>query len=304
MSDLPGYGNIAVIGTPMTESDVPFRFLRRVSMRGLFLLDTLFKRSEEVLDYQIDLSHWLESDETIEAARAWCVPDGPPTDADAFVLRAQFSQTCVLVWMANGVDGGRAIAHCRIVTSKGRSILVRFMIRTRGVPGTLVLFGSGDDVTVGVVQPDPPVPPDPPNPTTAGVLSASATTLDFAETSVGTPAAGKTILLSNTGAASLVITSINITGDFAFTMSGAATIAPGDTATITIVFTPTAIGSRTGSLTINSSGGIASVALSGTGVSDPAVGISNADLVSDPTPTTNPIASVSVISLSFPDTVV
>lgn len=303
MSDLPGYARSAVIATPMSDDDVPFRLQRRVSRRGLFLLDTHFKRSEDVLDYQIDLSHWVESGETVEAARAWCVPDGPETDADAFVLRAQFSTTCVLVWMANGADRGRATAHCRIVTSQGRSILVRFMLRTRGTPGTLVLFGTGDDVTVGVVPVDPPAP-QPPDPTTVGVLAASATNIDFPDTSIGVASAAKTIIVSNTGAASLAITGIDVTADFAFTLSGSATLAPGDIATISVVFTPVAAGARAGALTVHSAGGNASVALAGVGVSDPSITVSNADLVSDQNPTTNPIASVSVNSLSFPDTVV
>jgi hypothetical protein len=76
------------------------------------------------------------------------------------------------------------------------------------------------------------------------------------------------VTLSNTGNASLTISSIAISGDFAQTNTCGATLAASSSCTLSVTFTPTASGSRTGTLSItdNASGSPQNVSLSGTGV--------------------------------------
>src|SRR5437868_14140848 len=73
-----------------------------------------------------------------------------------------------------------------------------------------------------------------------------------------------TVTLTNTGTAALTINSFAPSGDFAATRSGEsacptspATLAAGGNCTINVTFTPTALGARTGTLSVadNSGGG-------------------------------------------------
>jgi hypothetical protein len=68
---------------------------------------------------------------------------------------------------------------------------------------------------------------------------------------VGTTSTAKTVTLSNTGNAPLVIASIATTGDFAQSNNCKATLAAGKSCTISVTFTPTGGGLRTGTLAIN-----------------------------------------------------
>ena len=121
-------------------------------------------------------------------------------------------------------------------------------------------------------------------------------TVDLSGTGVGTPAVGlstgslgfvnrpvgslsptQDVTLTNTGTATLTITSIAVTGtnpgDFAQT-SLCTTIAPAATCTINVSFTPSAGGARSASLTVTSNaanGPTNSVTLSGTGTTPLAV---------------------------------
>lgn len=102
--------------------------------------------------------------------------------------------------------------------------------------------------------------------------TASASALSFAATTVGTTSSNQSITLSNTGNATLTITSTIVSGaDFALvstTCGALVNIAPGASCAATVRFTPTTSGLRNGSLTIqhNASPATTVVALSGTGV--------------------------------------
>jgi Protein of unknown function (DUF1573) len=84
---------------------------------------------------------------------------------------------------------------------------------------------------------------------------------------VGTTSAPQTLTLTNNGTTPLAIASITASGDFAETNTCGSSLAPGASCTITVTFTPTAAGSRTGVVTItdNASSSPQIVALSGTG---------------------------------------
>jgi hypothetical protein len=99
-------------------------------------------------------------------------------------------------------------------------------------------------------------------------VNLTPSSLTFAAQNVGTTSAVQTVTLSNNGTATLSITKIATSGDFAQTNNCGTTLAPNASCTINVTFTPTAIGSRTGALSVtdNASGSPQSVSLSGTGV--------------------------------------
>jgi hypothetical protein len=84
----------------------------------------------------------------------------------------------------------------------------------------------------------------------APAVTVSPTSLSFSPQAIGTTSAPQTVTLSNTGNGALTITSIVVTGDFAQINTCGTSLAAGASCTISVTFTPTASGSRTGSLTI------------------------------------------------------
>lgn len=94
-------------------------------------------------------------------------------------------------------------------------------------------------------------PAEPPPPTTS---SLSANSLNFTKQNIGTTSAPKSITVTNTGPNPLIISKIEITGDFAQTSScTSGEIAPGRNCVINVVFTPTGTKKRLGTMTITDS---------------------------------------------------
>ena len=101
-------------------------------------------------------------------------------------------------------------------------------------------------------------------------VTLSPTSLTFASTVLGVTSAPKTVTLTNSGTATLNISNIATSGDFALVTSTkpcGSTLAAGKNCLIKVTFTPTQVGARTGSLTItdNAAGSPQSVPLTGTG---------------------------------------
>jgi Beta-propeller repeat len=99
------------------------------------------------------------------------------------------------------------------------------------------------------------------------------TSLIFPAQVVSTTSAGQVIALSNTGTGVLIFSGISTSGDFTESNSCQSLRARG-VCEITVVFTPTATGNRTGTLTIvdNAPGSPHTVSLSGTGA-NPSLGL-------------------------------
>lgn len=97
------------------------------------------------------------------------------------------------------------------------------------------------------------------------------TGLAFGNVTVGTASAAQTVTLKNTGMANLTLTTISVGGINAADFSKSGTCANGGvvaanaTCTITVSFTPSAVGARTGSVAIISNAPAANIALSGLG---------------------------------------
>ena len=117
------------------------------------------------------------------------------------------------------------------------------------------------------------------------IASFSSSSLAFGSQTIETTSAAQTITLTNTGTANLTVSSVSLTGtnasDFARTDHCTdATVTPSDTCTVSLTFTPSAIGSLNASLSFsdNAPASPQAVALSGTGACQ-AITVSNTTLV-------------------------
>jgi hypothetical protein len=99
-------------------------------------------------------------------------------------------------------------------------------------------------------------------------VSLSRLSLTFGPQNVGTTSALQTVTVTDTGNASLTISSITASGDFSQTNNCGSSLSTGANCTINVTFNPTAPGTQTGTLTItdNAPGSPQTVTLTGTGV--------------------------------------
>jgi hypothetical protein len=103
------------------------------------------------------------------------------------------------------------------------------------------------------------------------VVNLAPASLTYANQTVNTSSAGQTITLTNSGPGVLSVTGVAITGansgDYSQTNNCPATVALNGTCTITVIFAPTATGTRTAVVALtDNGGGRQSVALTGTGL--------------------------------------
>ena len=99
-----------------------------------------------------------------------------------------------------------------------------------------------------------------------GNLTASPSSLSFGSTAVGATSTS-TVTVSNSGSAAVSMASVGVTGPFSETNNCGTSLAAGASCTVSVTFAPTAAGSASGTLSVNSSapGSPLTVALSGTG---------------------------------------
>jgi hypothetical protein len=104
--------------------------------------------------------------------------------------------------------------------------------------------------------------------TQAQTAQLSPTSLKFGNQAVGFTTVQKTVTLTNTGTAALVIGGVTTSGDFATNNLCPGSLAPNGSCKINVTFTPTVAGIRAGTLTLtdNAGSGTQTVPLSGTGV--------------------------------------
>lgn len=107
---------------------------------------------------------------------------------------------------------------------------------------------------------------------TATPLKFTPASVNFGSVKVGTTSAAKSVTVANVGITTLTLTSVAIggtdPGDFALTANTCGrTLAAGASCKVTVTFTPTATGSRSGNVTIKDSDPVSSqkILLSGTG---------------------------------------
>ncbi|HET9281327.1 MAG TPA: choice-of-anchor D domain-containing protein [Candidatus Angelobacter sp.] len=116
---------------------------------------------------------------------------------------------------------------------------------------------------------------------TTPTASWSPASLTFSNQLVGSSSSAQIVTLTNSGDGPLTISAITASGDFTQTNACGSTLAAGANCTINVTFTPSATGSRSGSLSLNSnsSAAVSPISLAGTGVA--------------------PLAALSPASLSF-----
>lgn len=103
----------------------------------------------------------------------------------------------------------------------------------------------------------------------APALTLSPTTLTFPQTTVGSSSAVQTSTLTNSGTAALNVGAIAASGDYTQTNDCPATLTPNAHCTISVTFTPSSAGTRTGSVSIasNAASSPDHLGLTGTSVS-------------------------------------
>ncbi len=150
------------------------------------------------------------------------------------------------------------------------SIIVTFTPTTTGtLPGTITITDSATNSPQTVPLSGTGI---------AASVVFSPSSLTFADQTVGTSSAASVVTLSNTGTAVLTISSVAITGtnsgDYSQTNNCGGTVAAGGSCAISAVFTPTAAGTRSASITVtdSASGSPQSIPLGGTGVA-PVIGL-------------------------------
>jgi hypothetical protein len=110
-----------------------------------------------------------------------------------------------------------------------------------------------------------------PPPASAAAVTLTPTSLTFGSQAIGTTSGAQSVAVANTGAGSLFINSAAVpnTLDFAVVGDGCSglTLSPGTSCAMSIVFSPTATGTRTAALTVtdNASGSPHKAPLTGTG---------------------------------------
>jgi hypothetical protein len=107
--------------------------------------------------------------------------------------------------------------------------------------------------------------------TLASGIGLFPSALTFASQTLSTTAPAQLVSLTNTGADTLNISSIATSGDFASVSSCGTTLSAGASCGVSVTFTPTATGSRTGTLSFvdDASGSPHLVTLTGTGAAAP-----------------------------------
>ena len=106
-----------------------------------------------------------------------------------------------------------------------------------------------------------------PAPVTSATFTGNGT---FANAvAVGISSTGQQLTLTNTGETAISITGFTVTGDFAQSNNCGSSLAVGSACVVNVVFTPTAVGTRTGSIALVGSATVAPVTLTGTGLLPP-----------------------------------
>ena len=144
-------------------------------------------------------------------------------------------------------------------------------VQTGQRTGVLTIFGNipGGQVTVALSGTG--------NPGASVVLLPQQ--LTFPQTLVGHPAGAQNVTISNTGGTTASLTSETSTGDFAITVNTCSnSLSVNSGCTISIVFTPSTSGSRSGLLTVVDSVGTQTAQLTGTGLAPATDALSPATL--------------------------
>jgi len=178
--------------------------------------------------------------------------------SDAFVakLNAAGSALVYSTYLGGGSDNGYAIA----VDPSGNAYVTGFTASADFPtvnPLQATSTGNGDAFVARIAQG-----------TERPSVRVSPSSLTFAPQNLGTTRAAQVVTLSNTSGTALTISNTVAAGDFAQSNNCAGSLGAGAGCTISVTFTPTSIGTRTGAITImdNAADSPQTVTLSGLGL--------------------------------------
>lgn len=156
------------------------------------------------------------------------------------------SSTCGSSLAAGGVGCNISVTFTPTATGT-RTGMVTITDSGSGSPHTLNLTGTG----------------------AASGVSLSPTSLSFPSQNVGTTSSAETFTVTNTGSTSLSLISIVASGDYAQTNTCRVSLAPEASCVVTVTFTPSAAGSRSGRITLNDTDptNLQTISITGTGTS-------------------------------------
>jgi hypothetical protein len=138
---------------------------------------------------------------------------------------------------------------------------------------------------------------------TQASLSLTPESLSFSNMPLQQSSAAQQVTVTNTGNAPLTITAFQVTGDYKQTNNCPSTVAAGSSCSVNVVFTPSAVGTRTGSLTVvNSTGVTQPVTLAGSGSDFSLTSSSNTDSIK-PGVTATYTIEASEVGGSFPNAI-
>ena len=186
---------------------------------------------------------------------SWCYGFAPVIEA----LAVHFGDRLPVRIMVGGLRAG----NTRAMTAQDRDYIRGAWTRVGAASGQLQILSNAAPSPLNAALTGSGLAA-----TTAG-LTFSATGVAFPPQFVGTTSAPKTVTLTSSGTAPLVISQVSGGGDFSFTGCGPSTLAPNATCTFTITFRPLSVGSLIGSIVVtsNAAGSPHTVSLSGNGAS-------------------------------------
>jgi hypothetical protein len=165
-------------------------------------------------------------------------------------------------WVVQEQVGGSAT----ITNSTATGTQAPAAIYNCGVGFTLTDGGGNSGFSGSACQniTNPAFPPYLPD--NGSLISISPTAVGFGSVATGSSSPTQAVTVTNSGTAAAPVGSITTTGDFSQTNTCGSSIPAGSSCTVSVRFTPTATGTRTGNLTVTASGITNTVPLSGTGV--------------------------------------
>lgn len=102
-------------------------------------------------------------------------------------------------------------------------------------------------------------------------VTLSPATLAFGTVEVGSPSAAQILTITNVGASAIALGTISLTGanatDFSETTTCTTSLAPAGACTVSVTFTPAALGARSGSVGITAALSISAITITGTNAS-------------------------------------